>query len=109
MPTILINGSLCQASDGERLVEIGRPNVSLLPRACFHARLGNIQTCDTCLVEVNDKLVRACGTRIVEGMPVQLSTAAARAARVEAFDRILSSHLLCCIRDVGKRDRSAPC
>jgi formate dehydrogenase major subunit len=39
---------------------VGAPGVEL-PQVCHHSQLGPIQTCDTCIVEVNGELVRACG------------------------------------------------
>lgn len=96
MPSILINAEPYESVEGERLVEvIDRAGITL-PQICFHPQLGDIQTCDTCLVEVEGKLVRACGTRVAEGMSVQVFTPAAQAARSEAFDRILANHLLYC-------------
>jgi formate dehydrogenase major subunit len=48
------------------------------------------------MVEVNDKLVRACATQVAAGIQVSTNSAKATAAQVEAFDRILSNHLLYC-------------
>lgn len=48
-----------------------------------------IRTCDTCMVEVNGQLVRACATSVSAGMKVETKTARADAAQREAFDRIL--------------------
>jgi formate dehydrogenase major subunit len=67
-----------------------------LPQVCYHHQLGPIQTCDTCLVEVNRKLVRACATTVVDGLRVETKSARADAAQREAFDRILANHMLYC-------------
>jgi formate dehydrogenase major subunit len=103
-PTILINGKSCAVKPGEILIEainravadsgadVGKP----LPQVCYHPRLGPIQTCDTCMVEVDGKLVRACGTTASEGMRVVTSSPRADAAQREAFDRILGNHMLYC-------------
>ncbi len=48
------------------------------------------------MVEVDGKLIRACGTTAVDGMKVVTSSARATAAQREAFDRILGNHLLYC-------------
>jgi formate dehydrogenase major subunit len=80
----------------ERLVDvINRVGVTI-PRVCYHEQLGPIQTCDTCMVEVNGQLARACATEAVDGMVVSTKSAKAVAAQTEAFDRILSNHLLYC-------------
>ena len=48
------------------------------------------------MVEVNGHLVRACATAAADGMTIATKSAKAAAAQVEAFDRILSNHLLYC-------------
>jgi len=91
-----INGKTQVIQPGERLIDaINRSGVEI-PQVCYHPQLGPIQTCDTCMVEVNGKLVRACGTLIEDGMNVVTSSPRADAAQREAFDRILGNHLLYC-------------
>src|SRR6201986_1151092 len=41
-----------------------------VPQVCYVPQMGPIQSCDTCMVSLNGGLVRACGTRVVEGMVV---------------------------------------
>jgi formate dehydrogenase major subunit len=48
------------------------------------------------MVEVNGRLVRACATGVADGMQIAIKSAKAAAAQVEAFDRILSNHMLYC-------------
>src|SRR5438034_1298032 len=94
--TILINGSAYDAGEGDRLVDvIDRAGIEL-PHVCYHPQLGPIQTCDTCMIEVNGRLVRACATVASDGMRISTKSSGATAAQVEAFDRILSNHLLYC-------------
>lgn len=66
------------------------------PHICYHPALGPIETCDTCMVEVDGKLARACATEITSGMKVRTKAVAARFARKEALDRILHNHELYC-------------
>jgi formate dehydrogenase major subunit len=96
MSAITLDGSACDAKDGERLIDaINRAGIQL-PQVCFHPQLGPIQSCDTCMVEVNGKLVRACGTTVTEAMQVSTDSPAAAVAQHAAFDRILANHLLYC-------------
>jgi formate dehydrogenase major subunit len=93
---VTINGRPQAIEDGERLIEaINRMGVRL-PQVCYHPQLGPIQSCDTCMVELDGKLVRACGTMAADGMKVVTSSSRADAAQREAFDRILGNHLLYC-------------
>jgi formate dehydrogenase major subunit len=93
---VAIDGVVQQAQPDELLIDLlNRTGVSV-PHVCYHPQLGPVQTCDTCMVEVNGRLVRACATRVADGMKVSTKSAQASTAQVEAFDRILSNHLLYC-------------
>src|ERR1700693_5543581 len=96
MTQISIDGTQCEAKAGDRLIDaINRAGVHL-SQVCYHPQLGPIQTCDTCIVEVNGELVRACASLVAPGMKVSTTDQAAHAARTEAFDRILRNHQLYC-------------
>jgi len=91
-----INGFHVDAVEGEYLIDaINRSGIGV-PHVCYHPRLGPIQTCDTCMVDVNGGLVRACATPVTAGMIVVTETPAASAAQREAYDHILSNHVLYC-------------
>jgi formate dehydrogenase major subunit len=93
---VAIDGVVQEAQPDELLIDlINRSGVSV-PHVCYHPQLGPVQTCDTCMVEVNGRLVRACATGVAEGMRISTKSAKASAAQVEAFDRILSNHMLYC-------------
>ncbi len=96
MSKIEIDGKMYDANPGEPVVEVIRRNQIEMPMVCYHPQLGPIQTCDTCMVEIDKKLVRACGTAAVEGMKVSTKSNQAVAAQREAFDIILGNHLLYC-------------
>jgi len=96
MIKIKLNDSLYDAQVGERLIDVIQRAAIEVPAVCYHAQLGPLQTCDTCMVEVQGRLVRACATVVDVGMNVQTASAAASAAQREAFDRVLSNHLLHC-------------
>ena len=93
---VFVNGKPQQIKPGERLIDIINRTEIAIPQVCYHPQLGPIQTCDTCMVEVDGKLVRACGTDAVDGCQVATESARAQAAQREAFDRILGNHLLYC-------------
>ena len=63
MITISLNDSQHVVSAGERLIDVINSAGVQLPQVCYHPQLGPIQTCDTCMVEVDGKLLRACATR----------------------------------------------
>jgi formate dehydrogenase major subunit len=98
---IQIDGANVEAFVGERLIDaLNRDGIARsrkeVPQVCYHPRLGPIQTCDTCMVEIDGRLARACGSVVNAGMKIVTESATAQAAQLEAFDRILGNHLLYC-------------
>ncbi len=100
--SLRIDGADTVALEGERLIDALNRNTKEVPQVCYHHRLGPIQTCDTCMVEMVDpasgrkKLVRACASVVTPGLVVETESKRAREAQTEAFDRILGNHLLYC-------------
>src|SRR5229473_352078 len=93
---VAIDGVVQEAQPDELLIDVINRIGGSVPHVCYHPQLGPIQTCDTCMVEVGGRLVRACATVATEGMRIATNSSRAKAAQVEAFDRILSNHLLYC-------------
>jgi formate dehydrogenase major subunit len=93
---LTLDGSAVECKENERLIDLLLTAGSHVPRVCYHEQLGPIQTCDTCLVEVNGDLVRACATKVSAGMVVETKSSRADTAQREAFDRMLSNHMLYC-------------
>ncbi|MDB5346538.1 MAG: putative formate dehydrogenase [Schlesneria sp.] len=96
MNSIQLDGVVQNAEPGERLIDVILRTKVELPAVCYHAQLGPVQTCDTCMVEIDGALVRACGAVVTPGMKVSTTAAAASAAQREAFDRLLGNHMLYC-------------
>ena len=94
--TVLVDGKPIPAHSGEFLIDVLNRVDRIIPQVCYHPQLGPIQTCDTCMVEVNGDLVRACGTRVASGMTVSTESNRVDIAQREAFDRILGNHMLYC-------------
>src|SRR5690554_6200450 len=81
---------------GERILELLARIEVKVPSICFHPTLGALETCDTCMVEANGELVRACSTEVAEGMRIRVMHEHALEARREAMQRILGNHELYC-------------
>src|ERR1700738_1448306 len=96
MLQIVIDNANYDAEARQHLIDAINRTGREIPQVCYHPQLGPIQTCDTCLVEVNGQLARACGTTVSAGMRIVTGSAKAESARREAFDRILGNHLLYC-------------
>ena len=93
---ISVNGVMLPGRAGEHVVDALNRFKTELPQVCYHHQLGPIQTCDTCIVEIDGQLVRACATPVQAGQVIRTEVAAARTAREEAYDRILGNHMLYC-------------
>src|SRR6201997_3761323 len=78
---ISLDGTPVAASEGELLVEAIIRHKEI-PHICYHSPLmGPIQTCDTCIVEVDGQLVRSCGTKVAADMKVVTESDRAKDAR----------------------------
>ncbi|HET6872409.1 MAG TPA: 2Fe-2S iron-sulfur cluster-binding protein, partial [Sporolactobacillaceae bacterium] len=88
------------APKGQKILEVTKTHNDLyVPGICSYQPdlgVGAIQTCDTCYVEVNGKLERACATEIQDGMVVRTKTPMVKEAQEEAMSRILRNHELYC-------------
>ena len=93
---ISVNGVTLPGKPGEYVVDALNRFKTEVPQVCYHHQLGPIQTCYTCIVEIDGQLIRACATPVREGQVIRTEVAAARTAREEAYDRILGNHSLYC-------------
>ena len=94
--SVMVDGTVTEAEPGERLIDLLNRTGTKIPQVCYHPQLGPIQTCDTCMVEANRKLVRACATLVGDDMEISTNSARAVAAQREAFDQVLGNHQLYC-------------
>src|SRR6202051_4514744 len=93
---ISVDGNTIAANEGELMVPAILREKEI-PHICYHSPLmGPIQTCDTCLVEVDGKLVRSCGTKVCSEMKVVTDSKKAQDACAESYDTILGNHMLYC-------------
>ncbi|MVN86310.1 formate dehydrogenase subunit alpha [Deinococcus sp. HMF7620] len=94
--SILVDGVAQAAHEGEALIEVINRAQIELAQVCYHPQLGPVQTCDTCAVEIDGVLGRACGTPVRAGLVVRTQTNAARTAQRDAYDRLVANHDLYC-------------
>ncbi|MDE3104965.1 MAG: formate dehydrogenase subunit alpha [Acidobacteriota bacterium] len=99
--TVTVDGIPATAQAGELLIDLlnrlhAAGNMPETPQVCYLKSMGPIQSCDTCLVQIDGALARACGKVVAEGMQVVTQAAHVQAAQRQAFDRILGNHQLYC-------------
>jgi formate dehydrogenase major subunit len=101
--TLHVDGAAVAAQVGEPLISaLNRAaefrGAEKVPQVCYLPAMGAIGSCDTCMVEVDGKLVRSCEARVAGGERVltQESSDTVDVAQREAFDRLLENHELYC-------------
>lgn len=96
--TVAVDNKEVAAVEGRPLIEALTAEGGLpeeFPSVCYHPALGAVQTCDTCMVEVDGEVVRACATSVSAGLEVGTRGESA-AAREEAAQRLVRKHILYC-------------
>lgn len=91
-----LNGKEIEAEKGQTILGAAERHDCFIPNICYHSQLGSMQTCDTCLVEVNGELRRACVTEVQHGMQINTTSSLTKEAQSEAMSRILKNHELYC-------------
>lgn len=94
--SININNLSYEFQEGKMILQVINEQKILHPQICYMPEVDPIETCDTCIIEVDGQLKRACSTLAISGMDVQLASTRAKEAQTEAMDRILENHLLYC-------------
>src|SRR5699024_2798393 len=84
------------AQPGQNLLDLINSTAAFVPQICYMESLGPLQTCDTCLVEVDGELARACATTVTAAMNVWTQTELAKKAQKEGLDTILQNHEMYC-------------
>ncbi len=94
--TVTVDGREVDAVEGRPLVEaLTGDGGAEFPAVCYHPVLGPLESCDTCLVEVDGQVVRACATTTSAGLQVG-TTGESAPAREEAAQRLVRKHVLYC-------------
>lgn len=93
---VKINGSLYEFEEGQTILQVVNAHGITHPQICYLAEVDPIETCDTCIAEVDGQLMRTCSAKAVSGMDIRLGSPRAKEAQTEAMDRILENHLLYC-------------
>lgn len=91
---ININGrELCGHGD-QTILDVATANNIYIPTLCFSGDLEIYASCGLCLVEVKGmpRLLRACATKITDGMVIQTENEKIEKARRLALELILSDH-----------------
>ena len=99
MYNIKINGIDCQVKEGSNLVEACLSQGIVIPTLCYLKDFHESGACSVCLVEVKGAktLLRACVTKVRDGMEVYTNTERVRQSRRVVVELILANHPKDCL------------
>ncbi len=102
--TLTIDGKKIIAEQGETILNVASQNGIKIPNLCYDGRVELYGACGLCTVEVegNPKLLRACSTKVADGMVVHTQTDRIKASRKVALELLLSDHTGDCVAPCSK-------
>lgn len=91
---LTIDGKIIEAQEGATILNAASQNGIKIPNLCYDGRVELYGACGLCTVEVegNPKLLRACSTKVAEGMIVHTQTDRIKKSRKVALELLLSDH-----------------
>ena len=93
---VTINGVEMEAAEGQTVLQFLNDSSIEVPQVCYHPSLGPIETCDTCIVDINQELVRSCSTVLKDGDVIRTTSPLVKKSQTAAMDKILHNHELYC-------------
>ncbi|WP_053955293.1 molybdopterin-dependent oxidoreductase [Inediibacterium massiliense] len=89
-----IDGKEVTAYPNQTILEVARENGISIPTLCYDDRLEIYGACGLCVVEVEGipKLLRACATKVSDGMVIKTDTLRVKKSRKTALELLLSNH-----------------
>ncbi len=110
MPSITINGRVCEFSPGQTILQIANSHGIEIPQYCYHDGLSIVASCRICLVEIHapnprtgqvepfmgGKLMPSCQQTASDGMVVYADSPKAVANQKAVMEYLLINHPLDC-------------
>ena len=102
--TLTIDGKKIVAEEGMTILNVASQNGIKIPNLCYDGRVELYGACGLCTVEVEGipKLLRACSTKVSDGMVVHTQTERVKASRKVALELLLSDHTGDCVAPCSK-------
>ena len=94
MVTLTIDGVAVEAKEDESILSAAAKAGIEIPNLCYLKELAPYGACGVCVVEVEKcpKLLRACATKVAEGMVVNTRSERAQKARKLAMELLMGDH-----------------
>ena len=102
--TLTIDGKKIIAEEGMTILNVATQNGIKIPNLCYDGRVELYGACGLCTVEVEGigKLLRACSTKVADGMVIHTQTERIKASRKVALELLLSDHTGDCVAPCSK-------
>jgi predicted molibdopterin-dependent oxidoreductase YjgC len=96
---VTINGKVCEAQEGQTVLQVARANGIQIPTLCDMPELTPTGACRICMVEIEGmrSLMASCSSPVADGMKVETHTERVLNARRFVVDLLLSCHPLDCL------------
>lgn len=97
MVKVKVDGKEVEVNKEDIVLNVIKKVGIYISHICYNEGLEPLKSCDTCVVEINGgKLVRACSTKVEDGMEILTNSEKVLKARKEAIERLLNLHKLYC-------------
>lgn len=102
MVNIKINGKEVQVAEGLSVLEACKGIGIKIPSLCYHPDVNAWASCGICVVKMenNGKMIRACSTKVYEGLSIITHDLQINRARRTVLELILSNHPQDCLQCV---------
>ncbi len=102
--TLTIDNKKIIAQEGVSILNAASKHGIKIPNLCYDGRVELYGACGLCTVEVEGvpKLLRACSTKVSDGMVVHTQTERVKASRKVALELLLSDHTGDCVAPCSK-------
>lgn len=94
---ITLNGMEIEVTAGQTILEAAKEHGVEIPTLCHDERIAPYGACGLCVCEVGPKLLRACATKVSDGMVVETASERVLRSRKFVLDMLLSDHTGDCI------------
>lgn len=102
--TLTIDNKKIVTEEGMSILNVASEHGIKIPNLCYDGRVELYGACGLCTVEVEGvpKLLRACSTKVTDGMVVHTQTERVKASRKVALELLLSDHTGDCVAPCSK-------
>lgn len=93
---ITLNSREIECHEGQTILDVAKENNIEIPSLCCQEGFEPISVCRICVVEVNNKLLPSCSTKVKDGMIVNTESKKVLEARKINTELLMSKHIQSC-------------